>query len=499
MLLVVSPRTVTGQIAQPARFEVEIPDGHDFEVVSAGEGGLLLFRETQNTHKTADQLWEIVKLDTALNVFWRKEYFMPADLTLLGQYFENGQLYLLFRSQNPNKRNLELFTVDASGGAASRTTIRNFIPFALQSFKVLSRSSVLVGGYYNYRPLVILYDLETNVPRVLPGVFNERSELIEIKINSDSTFDIILKGRTLEKEITLFISTFDNNGNLIKKIVLDTERSKGLLFGRAQSLGGQAQLIAGVYGKRYSEYSRGVFVANINEYGEQQIKFYNYGELKNFFRYMKAKRERRVLNRIERKKIKNKKLRFNYRLLVHELIKSGDQYILLGEAFYPKYRTVNSNSGLFNSVWTVNRGIYHTNLMFDGYRYTHAVILGFDKKGNLLWDNSFEINDILTFELEQFVQVSIEEDKIVLLYVFDDAIRSKIIRGEEVLEGKEESKIRLADKADDAPETKTEIGGLVKWYGNVFFTYGVQDIKNTGIGNIVSQKKVFFVNKVVYE
>ncbi|ELR68768.1 hypothetical protein C900_05864 [Fulvivirga imtechensis AK7] len=493
----ISTLTVIGQIAQPARFEVEIPGGHDFEVVSAGEGGLLLFREKENTHKTGDQLWEIIKLDTALNALWKKEYFIPADLTLLGRYFENDQLYLLFRSQNLSKRNLELFTLTASSGAVATTTIRNFIPFALQSFKVLNNASVLVGGYYNYRPLVILYDLEKNVPRVLPGLFNERSELIEIKINPDDTFDVILKGRTLEKVMTLFISTFDSNGNLIKKIVLDTEKSKGLLFGRGQSLDGQAQLIAGVYGKRYSEYSRGIFVANINEYGEQQIKFYNYGELKNFFRYMKAKRERRVLNRIERKKFKNKKLRFNYRLLVHELIKSDDQYILLGEAFYPKYRTVNSNSGLFNSVWTVNRGIYHSNLIFDGYRYTHAVILGFDKKGNLLWDNSFEINDVISFELEQFVQVDIERDKIVLLYVFDDAIRSKIIRGSEVLEGKEESKVRLTIETSEALEAKTKIEGLEKWYGNVFFTYGVQNIKSTGTA--IPAREVFFVNKVIYE
>ena len=54
---------------------------------------------------------------------------------------------------------------------------------------------------------------------------------------------------------------------------------------------------------------------------------------------MRARRQERIENKIERKKINGKKIKFNYRLLVHDIIDHGDQYIMLGEAFYPKYKT----------------------------------------------------------------------------------------------------------------------------------------------------------------
>lgn len=482
------------QIAQPERVEFIVDENRNFEVASADEKGLFLFRNIDPA-SNATAIWEVIRLDTALNILWEKEITIEAGATLINKYYDHKDLHLLFANENTKDHNLLLLSVDGSTGSTSKQAIRNFIPLAFQEFKIIN-DVVLLGGYYNYRPVVILYNLKEKIPRVLPGIFDEKSQLIEIKINDPFTFDILLKGTTVEKNSTIIIYTFDTQANLIKKIALKTEKSKGLLFGRSEKLQDNSQLIAGVYGKRKSEFSRGVFVANINKYGEQKIRYYNYGDLKNFFSYMKAKREQRVLRRIERKKIRNKKIRFNYRLLVHELIRHDDQYILVGEAFYPKYRT-DPTGGFFGSGWTINRGIHHSNLIFDGYRYTHAVIIGFDHKGNLLWDNSFEINDVMSFDLEQFVHVSGTNGKLILLYVFDNTIRSKIIRGNQVLEGKEQNEIQVSHTADEAKGT--QIGGMEKWYGDVFYTYGIQELIKKVPTKAPVVRKVFFVNKLVYE
>ncbi|MBL6448705.1 hypothetical protein JMN32_20500 [Fulvivirga sp. 29W222] len=498
LLSLILTQSALAQIVQPERFELEVDSDAGFMVSPAGEGGIFLFREIENTYNTTDNLWEVYLLDTALNISWRKEYFINPNYVNISHLYIDSKLYLLFSSIKQGDKSLSLVSFSAASGEIDNYIIRNFIPFAFYDFKVIN-DAVLIGGYFNYRPLVVLYNLEEQIPKVLPGFFNERAQLIEMKVNDHATFDIILSGPTEEKNTTLFINTFDQFGNLIKKISLDAEKSKSLLFGRAETLDNQNQLVAGVYGRRNSEYSRGVFVANVNPYGEQKIKYYNYAELENFFNYMKARRERRVISRIERKKIKNKKIKFNYRLLVHELIRHEDQYILLGEAFYPKYRTVTGNGGLFSAGWAFNKGVYSSSLVFDGYRYTHAIILGFDKKGNLLWDNSFEINDVISFDLEQFVHVNASGDRVDLLYVFEDAIRSKTIKGSQVLEGKGENKISLKYDSDKVEGDETKIGGLSKWYGDVFFTYGIQNIQNLRTEGVGLTRKVFFVNKVAFE
>jgi hypothetical protein len=231
--------------------------------------------------------------------------------------------------------------------------------------------------------------------------------------------------------------------------------------------------------------------------GENEIKYYNYAELENFFSYMKAKREKRVKKRISRKKIKGKKLKFNYRLLVHDIIPYENNFILLGEAYYPKYNHYNSYGGIYS--YYPSRGYGYERYYFDGYHYTHAVVIGFDNEGNLLWDNSFEINDAMSYRLKQFVHVDPREDEIVLLYNFENVIRTKLIQGDKVIEGKSFNDISLKFQDDVVKSNDSEYGGLEEWYDNKFFAYGVQKIKNLRDVGVKLNRRVFFINKIVYE
>jgi hypothetical protein len=138
-------------------------------------------------------------------------------------------------------------------------------------------------------------------------------------------------------------------------------------------------------------------------------------------------------------------------------------------------------------------------LVFDGYQYTHAVVIGFDKNGNLTWDNSFEINDVRTMNLEQFVKIHPEKKRISLLYLFDNVIRSKVIQGSEVLEGKSYDQLRIDSPDDFVRERDTQQTKLDYWYGDVFYASGIQHIrkKNDQSGGI--SRRVFFINKIAYK
>jgi hypothetical protein len=70
-----------------------------------------------------------------------------------------------------------------------------------------------------------------------------------------------------------------------------------------------------------------------------------------------------------------------------------------------------------------------TGMAFEGYKYTHAVVFGFDRRGRLIWDNSFEINDVTSYTLDQFVHVSLSDEEMALLYMYENEIRTKVIEG----------------------------------------------------------------------
>ena len=86
-----------------------------------------------------------------------------------------------------------------------------------------------------------------------------------------------------------------------------------------------------------------------------------------------------------------------------------------------------------------------------------------------------------------------------LLYLYDNQIRSKIIEGDEVIEGKRFDNLKLTfedDKVNDYSANK--IGGLEKWYGNTYAAFGIQRIKNLKDAGVELNRRVFYVNKVQY-
>jgi hypothetical protein len=483
------------QVLQTNRFEYPLgPNDHEFQIIPAGLSGIYLTRRYANP---GTDFIQILKLDTAFKEQWAG--FLPIEdsYTVISRKTEGDQLFLLSKFNEYSKHDLILYIVNENTGSYKLHRIRSFIPVTPNEFQITG-SAVLIGGYFNRVPVVLHYDLSTLKSKVLPGLFNESGELNQIRVYDDNSFDVLISARNLMKQHTIWLKSYDPDGNLLLNYPLEPEGSTHLLFGRSIKTDQSNQMIAGVFGTRNKEFSRGMYIANIEPSGLQQIRYYHFGDLENFFKYMKAKREIRVKNRIERKKVKGKRARFNYRFLVHELILHNDQYILLGEAFYPKYKNVDRTySGGFFAGGSTTGPLIRDGRVFEGYVYTHAVVMGFDKNGNLLWDNSFEINDVKSCTLEQFVKLNVQNDKIALVYMFQNQIRTKIIKDDQVLEGKTSDPIKTFRDNDIVRKQTKGDGNLDYWYGDFLVAHGTQEIASKGSQN--STRRVFYINKVTFD
>ncbi|MDN4166898.1 hypothetical protein QWY31_15410 [Cytophagales bacterium LB-30] len=484
-------KPVSEVIVQPYRYEAPLEEGDDdFFVVSAKEEGVLLFREAQVRPQEGFRSWEFTLLDTTLNVKWKHLMALDINLILNGYEYIDGKLYLLYQKSQYKLYEYQFVVMDLYTRDTTQHTFKNALPLVLTEFFVKKNVAIL-GGTVNYRSVVMLFDFATNKQKVVPGFYNNRSELLQIKVDQyDSAFDVLVTER-LANRYTLSTKTYSIQGDLLQNIILEPKNGMHLLFGSTTAFENDARLIAGTYSPKPGNYSRGIFISRINRKAEQDFTFINYADLKNFFTYMRAGRQERVKERIERRKIKGKRIRFNYRLMVHDVLKMDDTYVMLAEAYYPVYT---------NPSTLAYSGIANTSgLIFDGYRYTHAVLIGFNEKGEVLWDNSFEINDIKTFTLRKFVQVALDGEKTVLLYVYDDVIRSKIVMGNEVLEGKTFNPVALKFESDEVKRDGSDLNGLEAWYDNTFYAYGVQRIKNLSQSGVELNRRVFYLNKVIYK
>lgn len=481
--------TAQSQVLQTNRYELPLFEENmsTIEVTSLQEEGLLLHRRISSGGKDE---YAITKLDTAYQRTWQGFIPLNSNFSIVKKQFHKSKFCMLLVGKT--LYDFQIIIFDEKTGTYSRYDLRNYIPFSPTEFEV-NDFSAIIGGYYNRVPIVVHFDFNTLRLKILPGLFSEIGQLDQIKMYDDNTFDVLVCARYFNREKTLWIKSYSPEGDFINQLVLQAEGNKSLLFGRILRTPDNLKIVAGAYGQRNSEYSKGLFVTSITPFGDQQLRYHNFADLENFFSYMKENREKRIKGRIDRRRTKGKVSRFNYRLLVHELIPYQNQFILLGEAFYPKYQNINNAYGFFTYGSSSNAG---SNLIFDGYRYTHATVLGFDANGTLLWDNSFEINDVKTFSKEQFVKLKANDTNLTLLYLFDNQLRTKIINGSNVLEGKTSEPIKTLYKGDLLEGGKTILTKLEHWYGDYLYAYGLQDIVNVSEKGDRTERSVFFINKL---
>ena len=492
--LLLLPWLCEGQVIQPERIEIEVKSSsNEFVVVSADENGLIIFRDSEERNNKGKHIWEFHKYNTNLRQVWKRELALDASYMLRGYDYDKGQLCVLFQDGPYRDRSWPLLNMSVESGDTVQHAINQVVPVALEYFEIVGQTVVL-GGQINYRPVVIHYDMLTERLKALPGIYQEKGELIDIIPNeNDNTFDVLIGEMNNNRVKTVTLKAYDQYSNLLQSAPLDTEDRKNLLDAQVTEFDGQQQFLAGTYGPRRSRYSRGLFIASIKPNGQQDISYYNYGDLDNFFSYMRDKREARVKRRIERRKQKNRKIRLNYRMVIHELIADNDKYILLGEAYYPKYNSY-YYSGLYGGMPS-----RYDNMYFDGYRYTHAIAVCFDKQGNLLWDHAFKLDNAKSMQLKQLVHVNVQNDSVVLMYSFEKEIKTKVVKDNGEYEETTTDPIKLANEYDEVKrDNDSEIAGISKWYGEYFYVHGTQDIRNRTDQGVDNNRKVFFINKVAY-
>lgn len=489
--------SVFAQVVQTARYELQAPgDGSVYKVIPWGEQGALVYRRVETP--TANDVLYFIKLDTALHEQWVNSITVSKQLSLVFAKGHKQRAYFLFKPRNAFG-DFQLFALGQDTASNQLHTIRNVIPFNPVLFEV-GKTTAVIAGYYNYRPMAIHYSLETGQSKLLPGFFNEPGELNQLTIHENETVDVVINSRNVEKRLALTVMSFSPDGSTLKNTIIQPPIDRNLLFGRVVSLPGDSAVVAGVYGKN-QEYSRGIFVASLNPAGEYTVRYYNFAELRNFFKYLKVSRQNRIQERIERKRIKGKKARFNYRIAVHEFVPYKDHYLLLGEAFYPVYKssgysTVRPNVYYYGRYNLTNNN-WQRDFTFDGYRYTHAVALGIAKDGRLLWDNSFEIKDVKSFTLNQYVHI-LRGESLAMLYSFNNKIYTKTIQGTQVLSPKNEEVIKGKFDADRVKKNSTGDHQLMYWYNNYLLSFGEQDLQNFDTPHVALNRRVFYVNKVTY-
>ncbi len=523
---------LAGMTQKPLRVEIEAKSQADnYKIIPFGKKGVIVFCQSNEYSDKKNNKWYFTLYDTNFKEMWSKEQAVLRNLSFRFFDYTNRYLYLYLENGTMNARgSFQILKVDVDSLAI--TTYNSSIPVGcvVNGFKVLNGVAMLSGrtlpsggtnclqmcfnmtcipfftGFtiVRIKPFLFQYDMNYGNSKMITDLFKEQAYVESLAVDTkDSLFVTSIKNHIPRNTNAMYIDKFNTGGSKVSSLKLLTNNPKRKLnTAKVVSLSESDKIIIGTYNNYTSgnmanpafagtsESSTGIYFTKVVNDEQKFIKFYNFSKFPGFYSYLSAHRTEKIMKKEKKLEAKGGEMSFNYQLLVHNIIKKDSNYIMIAEAYYPEYHSYTQTSWDSHGVPTTT-----TITIFDGYRYTNAVVACFDSEGELLWDNSFEIMNILTFNLHERVKVLLDGQDIILTYSYAGNIASKIIRNNEVIEGKQETKIET--NYDNDKVLGDYNSDMEYWYGSYFISYGYERIKNKTKDK--TKRTVFYFNKMGFQ
>ncbi|MCA0234057.1 MAG: hypothetical protein LCH91_26610 [Bacteroidetes bacterium] len=485
LLLVISWLTLpaSAQLEQSVRLEFKVNQSLEeyFDVTPLDEDGLLVTQRKEEYFKK--EKWTFYRFDSLLKQRWMSEFTLEDQLHPIKSYHNQHFLYWLLQETDTDK--VMVLRLDLQNGETETFKGDLHTRADIVHFKVLGNVA-FIGGYHNSRPMVMAFSFFDKSVKALPFLYTTNTEISNLELDEQQNQLHVLLYTTKRGDCHFSIKTYSYEGKLVKTTAMPFENDNGLITGKILSLDESSSLIVGNYAQGCTQYSQGLYFAKIKDAEPEGFQWVDFSKLENFFNYLKPKRKQRVVEKISKQKEEGKEPKFRYRMLVHDIIKNGEEFILVAEVYYPVYKSGNMYYG---------GGRSNIHREYDAFRYTHAIVCGFDKSGKLLWDNCFALENVENIELLPMVQVTRRDGLLVLAYPKEEKIHTEVIERSRVVREKEIHELKTAVEGEKIVDS--EQGVLAAWYDRFFVAYGYQKVGGEKWAS--GSRDVFYVNKLSYD
>ncbi|PRY16432.1 hypothetical protein CLV24_101278 [Pontibacter ummariensis] len=482
LLSLILLRVLAQEPSQPVRLELPFdPEENDVEVLALPDSSLLVYHKTSNLWDTQATFY-FTKYNHVLKEVWADSASLPPDSEYLRYFTEKPFTYLVFGKDDLQEYNVVRINLE--------TGQTEFKEFEIETVDALYEFQVLQGNYFlitrskdDGKLLLMHLNPTTGKVKLLPGIYGDKSYFSDLLADpAHDRIDAVLtesNGRVSR----LQVKSFDRNGELLNNYFILQKDDKSLLNAEITRGDSLDKLLVGTYGTRDLRYNRGFFTAPLAS-RVVDAEFYNVLQLQNFLKYMKPRREARIRRREADRLKAGKEPRYHYRLLLHDLISTPNGYVLAAEAYYPQYRSGAATHRLLGRMGTIRNPE-------EGYKRTHAVALGFDKNGILLWDNTFPLKDVMSYELVHTLEVGRTRDgRVIMAYPDEDKIIYRIMDEEKFDD--EETELEIQPYKESGKIVSTEYPGIIKWYDGTFVAFGFNRVRFSNLDT----RNIFYLNKI---
>ncbi|UOQ52990.1 hypothetical protein [Hymenobacter cellulosivorans] len=462
----------------------------DVQVLAIPEDSSVVLLIERDAKVVGPSTFKFQKLDKELNTRWEKPLEVPERFNLAEICNEGTTVYALYQDGYLSSK-LWIAALNSRTGEIRTTTYDTKLPHSIYGVQALE-GNLFVTVQVEQHLTVLLLKLQSGEFQFLPTVYEPLENQLTFKADSIANQVKFVVSQNNGVKSRLQVKQISPQGKLLRSEFVQAESNRSLLTAQLSPGDSTSRLMTGTYALRDIRYSQGLFATDLTQPltpsgTRPSLRFYDFLNLKHFFDFMSPNRQARLRQRGARRLAADREFRLHYRLLMHDLLPSSEGYVLVAEIYVPHYR--------YNNYGFAFAGAPRN---LDGYRTTHAIICGFDRRGNLLWDNTFVLKDVERYTLQETVRVRPLADgrRYALAYIDDHDIRYKIVDRTAASPNDLHVQVltTLKPGLKEKP-TSTSQSDVLAWYGGRFLAFGYQHVRAPNW----SGRDVFFINTVDFD
>ncbi|MCH7415611.1 transcriptional regulator [Belliella sp. R4-6] len=510
-----------GQVQFTNRLEFEAEFGANNFMTSFYKDGIIGFRTTKEKAFSSKLNFEMFQADFDLNRGPLKKIAVRDNHDMAGFDLDDGVFYVLFQKRNSTSgEDKYIVEINLENDQLKEYNLSNVLDMELKEFYVMEEK-VIFMGISESLPVVQLFDLKTSNIFTAQGIYSKNTEILQLRKDHQlGVLDVLISKRNQYKVKEVSVLTFDMEGNKLREVNIDRldDPKLEIIEGILTPFQEYSQSLVGTFGKQRQEAYQGIYLIDINEFGESTKRYYTLEDFPNFFNYLTEKQQEKKIKALEKSLEKGKTPDIKPTFSTREVVTLGNGHLIYSDLFtannpryYPRdgvyannmYRmgqfSPMYNSMMFNDPYFL-RGMPYgpsmNNYREGEYKFHAAHLLLIDMNGNIIWDNSLKLPGRTTSNPGKFGEISYVDEKLHFLYIEDDKLSMSYLYDGELIFENETFEIGLINENERIKENDKSSLMLYWWYDNFYILSGKQTIRFQDEEKRQSSRDVFFITKI---
>lgn len=520
-ILCVTSSELIAQVRWVNRFEVT-SDLYDpgFQM-SPTENGIVSFRTISPNGLSFNKVFQYFTSDYELNsASGLTEYPIREGFDMFGYDTDGNQLFILFRRGTALSAEKYILKIDLETKLGLEYTVGNLLDMDLVEFLVLSDQALFMGKADN-RPVIQLFDLNNKNIQTFQGFYNDDTQILQIKKRPElEALEVVLSRKTPYRNREVSINTYNFQGDLVREIKVENFGDVGqeILDGVLVEKKDYQNVMIGAFGEDRRDSYQGMYIMEINEFGEYEFKEYTLGDFPNFYNYLnersKNKRDKDVNSSLDKGKIPSIR---NY-YSVRNIQQTEDSYFI----YFDQFAIKNSRGG--NSLYSPTSGYRYNTWNRTGYdpsfrelypqnsfntpalsvyqstpeyQYLSAHFMKVAKTGQVIWDNAATYDGLTTTYPEAFGEVAMVGEEYYHMYVHDVMLKLSYFKNGEKIFEQMDFEMELPNEEERIVTTNPSSLRLIHWYDRYYLLSGTQKIRFLKESGGQDTREVYFLAKIL--